>query len=47
MADSDGRHRRQVGKVRRAPVRGGGGDAACITWRKATVDEIVEHFKNR
>lgn len=22
MADSDGRHRRQVGKVRRAPVRG-------------------------
>ena len=46
MADSDGRHRRQVGKVRRAPVRGGG-DAACIKWRKATVDEIVEHFKNR
>lgn len=49
MCVSDGRHRRQVGKVRRAPVRGGrgGGDAACITWRKATVDEIVEHFKNR
>lgn len=23
MADSDGRHKRQVGKVRRAPVRGG------------------------
>lgn len=45
MADSDGRHRRQVGKVRRAPVRGG--DAACITWRKATVDEIIEHFKRR
>nr|DAL92201.1 MAG TPA: hypothetical protein [Caudoviricetes sp.] len=22
MADSDGRHRRQVGKVRRAPVQG-------------------------
>lgn len=26
-------------------LRFGGG--ACITWRKATVDEIVEHFKNR
>lgn len=26
---------------------GGGGDAACITWRKATVDEIIEHFKRR
>lgn len=23
------------------------GDAACITWRKATVDEIIEHLKNR
>lgn len=23
------------------------GDAGCITWRKATVDEIIEHFKNR
>lgn len=23
------------------------GDAACLTWRKATVDEIIEHFKNR
>lgn len=23
------------------------GDAGCITWRKVTVDEIVEHFKNR
>jgi hypothetical protein len=22
-------------------------DAACITWRKATVDEIIEHFKSR
>lgn len=23
------------------------GDAGCITWCKATVDEIIEHFKNR
>lgn len=23
------------------------GDGACFTWRKATVDEIIEHFKNR
>lgn len=23
------------------------GDGACFAWRKATVDEIVEHFKNR
>ena len=23
------------------------GDAACFAWRKATVDEIIEHFKNR
>lgn len=23
------------------------GDAACSAWRKATVDEIIEHFKNR
>lgn len=23
------------------------GDAACSAWRNATVDEIVEHFKNR
>lgn len=23
------------------------GDAACLTWRKATVDEIIEHFKRR
>lgn len=23
------------------------GDAGCLTWRKATVDEIIEHFKNR
>lgn len=23
------------------------GDAGCITWRKATVDEIIEHFKRR
>lgn len=28
-------------------LRFGGGDAACITWRKATVDEIIEHFKRR
>lgn len=39
MADSDGRHRRQELRFR--------GDAGCITWRKATVDEIIEHFKNR
>lgn len=23
------------------------GDGACFAWRKATVDEIVEHFKRR
>ena len=23
------------------------GDAGCITWRKVTVDEIIEHFKRR
>lgn len=23
------------------------GDAGCLIWRKATVDEIIEHFKNR
>lgn len=23
------------------------GDASCITWRKATVDEIIQHFKRR
>lgn len=23
------------------------GDAACSAWRKATVDEIIEHFKRR
>lgn len=23
------------------------GEAGCITWRKATVDEIIEHFKRR
>lgn len=44
MADIDGRHRRQVGKVRRAPVQRRCGR---FVWRKATVDEIVEHFKNR
>lgn len=22
-------------------------DAGCITWRKVTVDEIIEHFKRR
>lgn len=22
------------------------GDAACFAWRKATVDEIIEHFNN-
>lgn len=26
---------------------GSWGDAACSAWRKATVDEIIEHFKNR
>lgn len=44
MADSDGRHRRQVGKCEELRFRG---DGACFAWRKATVDEIVEHFKNR
>lgn len=23
------------------------GDGACFAWRKATVDEIVEHFKKQ
>lgn len=41
---SDGRHRRQVGKCEELRFRG---DGACFAWRKATVDEIVEHFKNR
>lgn len=44
MADSDGRHRRQVGKCEELRFRG---DAAYSAWRKATVDEIIEHFKNR
>lgn len=26
---------------------GGGEDAGGITWRKVTVDEIIEHFKRR
>lgn len=42
MADSDGRHRRQVGKCEELRFRG---DGACFAWRKATVDEIVEHFE--
>ena len=42
MADSDGRHRRQVGKCEELRFRG---DASCITWRKATVDEIIQHLK--
>lgn len=33
-----------VGKCEELRFRG---DGACFAWRKATVDEIVEHFKNR
>lgn len=31
-------------EIEKIPVRG---DGACSAWRNATVDEIVEHFKNR
>lgn len=59
MADSDGRHRRQVVDILPRLKAGAllkivkceeprfRGDAACSAWRKATVDEIIEHFKNR
>lgn len=45
MADSDGRRRRQVGKALKSS--GSEETRPALAWRNATVDEIVEHFKNR
>lgn len=36
----------EAGGVKREELRFRG-DASCITWRKVTVDEIIEHFKRR
>lgn len=35
------------GKVEKCEELRFRGDGACSAWRNATVDEIVEHFKNR
>lgn len=40
MADSDGRHRRQVGKVRRAPVQGRRG-LLCVFDYGLSTDNII------